>query len=292
MSPQLELEIDAKSLLGEGPCWDADEELLYWVDIMGKKIHIYNPTNQMNETIEVEQHVTSVVKRESGGLLLTTESGIYSFDKEKHNIELLVDPESELTNNRFNDGKCDPAGRFWAGTMDFGGEKPSGSLYRLDTNLQIKKIRDNVMISNGIAWSPNYETMYYVDSPTKRLVAFDYNIKTGEIKNERVFVTIPENEGVPDGITTDMDGHIWIAQWGGSRVSRWNGLTGKLLDTINVPASQVTSCAFGGKDMNELYITTARDGLSERDLLNEPLAGGVFRLNTNVRGMPSFIFKG
>jgi len=138
LSSQLKLEIDSKSLLGESPCWDGGKKLLDWVDRMGKKLHIYNPANKLNETIGVEQYVTSVVVREGGRLLLTRQNGIYSYDMEKRNFELLVDPEIDLPNNRFNDGKCDPAGRFWVGTMDFGGDRPSGSLYRFDTNLQIK----------------------------------------------------------------------------------------------------------------------------------------------------------
>lgn len=288
----LQLEIDAKALLGEGPCWDADEQILYWVDIPNKSLHIYDTKTKTDKAVNLNKQISSVVVRESGGLVVTMENGIHFFDVDSNTLDLIVDPESDIPGNRFNDGKCDPEGRFWAGTMSFDESEGAGSLYLLNSDLSISKVKENVTISNGITWSPDYRVMYYVDSPTKQVVAYDYNISTGEISNERVVITIPDGEGLPDGITSDLEGNIWIAHWDGGKVSRWNPMTGKLLDFISIPVSKVTSCIFGGENLNELYITTASIGLDDKGWEHEPHAGGVFRLMTNIQGMPTFKFKG
>jgi sugar lactone lactonase YvrE len=201
-----------------------------------------------------------------------------------------VTPESHPPSNRFNDGKCDPTGRFLAGTMAIDETPGSGSLYSLDQNLRVKQLLGGLSISNGMGWSPDYSTMYFIDSPTKQVVAFDYELNTGNISNRRVVVTIPE--GYPDGMTTDQEGMIWVALWAGFKVTRWNPRTGKLLQSISVPAPNVTSCTFGGSNMNELYITTARKDMDTAALDKYPKAGGVFRLKTDVIGMKNFEFLG
>ncbi|MGM8211927.1 SMP-30/gluconolactonase/LRE family protein [Virgibacillus sp. W0430] len=288
----VKLIVDAQALIGEGPCWDPDKKILYWVDIIGKKLHIFNPRENVDRVIYVNEYVSSVVVRESGGLLLTTQNGINFFDIKEEMMIPILNPEIHLKNNRFNDGKCDPAGRFWAGTMDFNGQKNCGSLYRLNHNLEITKVKEKVSISNGIAWSPNDDIMYYVDSPTRQVVAFDYDNESGKIDNERVVIKFEDKEGIPDGVTTDMEGKIWIAHWGGSKVTRWNPEIGKLLEVIPIPVLNVSSCVFGGEKMNELYITTSRLDLNKNDLEIQPLAGGVFRLDTNIVGTQSYKFKG
>jgi sugar lactone lactonase YvrE len=145
-------------------------------------------------------------------------------------------------------------------------------------------------ISNGLAWSPDYQTFYFIDTPSREVKAFDYDLETGAISNQRVAVVIPQELGFPDGMTSDMEGHLWIAMWGGAQVTRWDAKQGRLLEQIKVPAFNVTSCVFGGKDMNELYITTARKGMDEAGLKSYPLSGGLFRVQTNTTGMPTFEF--
>lgn len=288
--PQLVL--DAKAILGEGPSWDQTNQVLYWVDIEGKRVHIYDPNKQENQTIRLNQLVGAVVPREKGGLALALASGFYTLDLNTESLCLIVDPEGHLPNNRFNDGKCDPMGRFWAGTMSMIGESNTGSLYCLDTNGSISPVLTSVSVSNGMCWSPDNQTMYYIDTPTQSVTAFDYELETGNISNSRVVIEVPDHEGMPDGMTIDEQGMLWIAHWGGYQVAKWDPSTGKKVDSISLPASLCTSCVFGGKNLDELFITTARVGLSEEELAEQPHAGGLFRVKMGVKGAPTYAFKG
>lgn len=272
--------------LAEGPCWDVDGKLLYWVDIPAGKIHILNLETQVEQIIAIRQQVGAIALRKSGGAILAAQYGFYFLDLETGEIVHLADPEAHLPDNRFNDGKCDARGRFWAGTMSMNGKKEEGSLYCIDQDMTVRKMLGNVSVSNGISWSPDNSIMYYIDSLTKQVNAFDYELETGEISNPRVVVQIPEGQGVPDGMTTDTEGMLWIAQWGGYKVSRWNPMDGSLLDEIKVPAAQVTSCAFGGDTLDQLFITSARQGLNSQLLSEQPYAGAVFSVQLNVKGIP------
>ncbi|WP_168120184.1 SMP-30/gluconolactonase/LRE family protein [Paenibacillus sp. HB172176] len=288
----LKLAVDAKAQLGEGPCWDAKNGLLYWVDIMGKNIHVHNPEMDTNEIIPVGMHVGSMALRQSGGIVMAADQGFYSLAPASRRVELLHAPSEELPTNRFNDGKCDPSGRFWAGSMPFEGGAPTGHLYCMEADFKVRHMRDGIRCSNGLAWSLDQSTMYYIDTPTREVAAFRYDAGTGDIESPKVAISVPKEEGSPDGMTIDEEGMLWIAHWGGYKVSRWNPETGKKLDEIAVPAAQVTSCAFGGKNRNELYITSARIGLDEDTLQKQPHAGGVFKIELNVRGQESFVFQG
>jgi sugar lactone lactonase YvrE len=289
---KIELLVDSKSLVGEGPFWDGSKNLLYWVDIKGSKLHIYNSLLCTNETIQFLQHVCAVVKCSDGELLLAMQHGLYFFNLESKKLTLINNPESDILENRFNDAKCDAAGRFYAGTMDNNELGDTvGSLYCLNNDLSVKKILDHITISNGLAWSLDNKTMYFIDTPTMVVSAFDYKIETGELSNRRTVVRIPEGEGSPDGMTIDCEGMLWVAQWGGWKVSRWNPENGVRMMTIDVPASKVSSCAFGGDNMDELYITTARIMLSAEELLKQPHAGGLFRVKVGIKGMQSHQFK-
>jgi len=175
--------------------------------------------------------------------------------------------------------------------MDMNEKDPTGSLYSCDGK-SITKILGDVTISNGMAWSPNHKTFYYIDTPTREVRAFDYDLETGAIANSRKVIYVPESLGWPDGMTSDTQGNLWIAMWGGAKMTKWNPNTGELLEQIPVPAKNVSSCVFGGKNMNELYMTSARKGLDEAALTQYPLTGGVFRLETMVEGMPTFEFTG
>ncbi|MGG2094052.1 SMP-30/gluconolactonase/LRE family protein [Bacillus sp. S13(2024)] len=286
MLGELELVIDAKATLGEGPCWDSKKQLLYWVDILEKKVHIYNPITNKNKEIFVGQMVGSVVPRESGNMILALENGFHSLNPDTEELQAIYDPESHLQDNRFKDGKCDPAGRFWAGTTDSVGISGEGALYCLDTDLTVKKKLEQVSTSNGLAWSPNHKYMYFIDTPTRKVVCFDYDVHTGHITNPQDVIVIPKEEGLPDGMTIDEEGMLWIAHWGGSKVSRWNPVNGEQLLTIPIPALYVTSCTFGGSDLNELYVSTARMHSTDSS------AGGVFRIKMNIRGCPTYQFNG
>ncbi|MFZ0369019.1 MAG: SMP-30/gluconolactonase/LRE family protein [Halobacillus sp.] len=288
----VKLVLDSKSTLGEGPSWDSEKEVLYWVDIVGKKIHRYDPVQHENTTVELEQYPGTIQPREDGEVILALQNGFYFYNWMSETLEPITDPENHLPGNRFNDGKCDPAGRFWAGTMNLEEKQDKGALYRLDTNLEVTEKLNGLSISNGLAWSPDHAYMYHIDTPTKQVVRYDFNMETGEITNPKTVVTIPEDQGSPDGMTIDEEGMLWIAHFGGAGVSRWNPEKGECVEFIDVPASNVTCCVFGGKDMNELYITTARKDMSEEDLEKYPEAGGLFKLKTKVRGLPSYPFKG
>ena len=271
-----ELVTDVKAILAEGPCWDADKQLLYWVDIIGKKVHIYDPESKTDKSVSVPGRVGTVVPRKSGGFVIAMENGFYFMDEKAGSLTLIAQAESGLPQNRFNDGKCDPAGRFWAGTMNTEERKGTGSLYCMGADLQARKVFGDVKVSNGITWSPDFKTMYYIDSPTREVAAFDFDTDTGNISNKRVVVRIPEGGGVPDGMTSDVEGMLWVAQWDGWQVSRWNPNTGELLQTVPIPAARVSSCVFGGPNLDELYITTARHRLDDARLAEQPLAGEVF----------------
>lgn len=287
-----ELVLDAGALLGEGPCWDARSQQLFWVDIEGFELHITDPAIRLDRVIDVGQHVGAVAIRKSGGVMLALREGFAHLDLEIEALTIIHDPERHLPENRFNDGKCDPAGRFWAGTMALSAAPGCGSLYCLDTDLTVHHRMAEVSISNGMAWSLDERTMYYIDSLAHSVSAFDYDKATGEIAHRRDVIHIPHEMGTPDGMTIDIEGMLWVALWDGSRVCRWNPQTGELLETVVLPVTRPTSCAFGGPDLDILYITSASTRLDEKTLASQPLAGGLFMCHPGVRGLPAGEFAG
>jgi sugar lactone lactonase YvrE len=277
-----ELIFDAKATLGEGPAWDSKTQTLYWVDILEKSI--YANTEIL---AQLDDFIGCLAPRKNGNLLLGMRLGFADLDPASGQLTVLASLD-EPTTNRINDGKCDPAGRFLAGTMDMNETEPSGSLYSF--NGELTRLLDGVRISNGLAWSVDQKTFYYIDTPTREVKAFDYDPATGQIANPRAVIRVPESLGWPDGMTADMQGNLWIAMWGGAQITKWDPGTGQLLEKIPVPALQTSSCVFGGRDMNELHITSARKGMSTADLKKYPLSGGYFKVITNVEGMPTFEF--
>lgn len=290
----MELLHDIKAALGEGPVWNSRTQTLYWIDILNKRIYADGDV-----FLESDETIGCLSLRKDGGLIFTKRISVWTCEPFDHtqdrsdssNLTLVHALTDEPANNRFNDGKCDPRGRFLAGTMDMGEKDPNGSLYSFDGKSVTKLLRD-VTISNGLTWSPDYKTLYYIDTPTHEVKAFDYDLETGVIDNMRVVVQLSDSLGHPDGMTSDTQGNLWIAMWGGAQVTKWDPNTGQLLERIPVPAKNVSCCVFGGKDRNELFITSARVGLGEDTLKQYPLTGGVFRLKTNVEGMPTFEFAG
>ncbi|WP_144507120.1 SMP-30/gluconolactonase/LRE family protein [Bacillus mycoides] len=290
MHRNIELVVDAKASLGESPCWDEKRQILYWVDIIEKKLCLYSPTSNMNRVIILDQQIGCVVPYLDDVVLLAVEKGFYSLNLNTEKLTHIYDPEPDLLENRFNDGKCDPAGRFWAGTTDLYGINAAGSLYCLNNNFNVDKKVAHVNTSNGIAWSPDHTFLYFIDTPTKKVVRFDYDIHTGVISNPTDIIIFPENEGIPDGMTIDVEGCLWIAHWGGSKITRWNPFTGKQILSIPIPALYVTSCTFGGPNLTDLYITTARTRMTDAELKQSPHAGGIFRIQTNIKGCPTYSF--
>ena len=285
------LEIDARAQLGEGALWHPTENKLYWVNIEGRMLHIYNPVTKENQSLLVKERVGTVVPVESGGVLVALQNGIHFINTQTGALQFIANPLTG-TNIRFNDGKCDPSGRFWVGSMHLQFTEGVASLYRMNRDKTVHKMLDGVTVSNGIAWTKDKKTMYYVDSYLRRIDAFDYDDADGAITNRRIVVTIPEGGGSPDGIALDEEGNIWAALWGANAVGRFDPRTGKLLQKIEVPAPNVSSCAFGGKNLDTLYITTARGELSKAQLEAYPLSGGLFSAKPGVKGVPAEFFRG
>lgn len=282
---------DAGAALGEGPLWSATQQALYWTDILGRRLHRYS-FHEPRRTWEFGEEISAVAERADGdGLIVTLRSGFAFFDPATGKLDPLVRPEADLPANRFNDGKCDNRGRFWAGTMDFGCKEPTGSLYRLDPELACTRLETGYAVTNGPAWDADYQTMYFNDSVNGRVYAFDFDADAGTLSNKRLFLQFSEAEGSPDGMTTDAEGGLWIAHWGASKVTRHDP-QGKVLHTVTLPCSQVTSCVFGGPNFSTLFITTAANGLSEKQKAAEPLAGGLFAVDPGVKGKPANLFRG
>jgi sugar lactone lactonase YvrE len=285
-----ELILDAKAQLGEGPCWDEVTHTLYWINIYAGEIHAFSPETASDRVIPVDEPVGCIAPTKAGELIIASQSGISLLDPASGQRKLLASPEAHLPGNRFNDGKCDPAGRFLAGTMDNAEVEASGSLYSHSPNGTFIKLLTGVRISNGLTWSPDHRTLYFIDTPTRTVMAFTYDLATGDISQPREAVHITDGMGWPDGMTSDMDGNLWIAMWGGAALTKWDPASGRLLQTIPIPALNVTSCAFGGENMTDLYVTSARKEMNNEQLSQYPLTGGLFRLRTSVKGMPSFSF--
>lgn len=289
-----ELTLDAKTQLGEGSIWDPRIGILWWVDIPGKKLFRYDPRTGENKEFSMPLQVGTVVPREGKGLVLAMEDGFSFFDPETESFEPITDPEEAIPTNRFNDGKCDPQGRFWAGTMAMKGENRQGmgSVYCLHPDLSVEKKITDVSVSNGICWSLDASTLYYIDSPTCQVDAFNYDDATGAIAERRAVIRIPEGKGNPDGMTMDENGNLWIAQWGGNCVSCYDPNTGNQLEEVEIPVTAITSCAFGGADLSRLYITTSSAGFDDEKWAREPHAGGLFHVDPGVKGIPAQRFAG
>lgn len=282
---------DTKSLLGEGLCWSEQEKVFYWIDIDACLIHRICPKSYEMESADVGQMIGTVSLVEDGRLIVGLDNGIGFYHFGKRELCLFANPESHLPSNRMNDGKASPDGKFWVGSLSKEGEKTAGGLYMLDSDGSIQKKRNQVGCSNGIAWDTDKKVMYYIDTYTQKIDAYDYDSDNGVISNQRVIVKVEEEDGWPDGMTIDREGMLWVAHWGGSAVIRYNPNTGEKLLKIDVPASQVTSCAFGGEEMDDLYITTARVDLSDEQLEKEPLAGSLFHYKADVQGWPSYRYR-
>jgi len=292
MSQNAELVIDSKSVLGEGALWDHNRKRLLFVDIEKHLLYLYDPVADKLKSVDTGQRIGTVVPRQDGRLLVALEKTMAVLDPDTEALEVVAEVEADLPHNRFNDGKCDPAGRFWVGTMAMDDNVGGAGLYRLDSDYKIKQMLPGVTISNGIVWSLDRTRMYYIDTPTRNIDCFDYDDITGGIVNRRTIIEIPQAMGYPDGMTIDSDGQLWIAMFGGAAVTCWNPNEGRLIASYPIPAINVTSCAFGGDHLDELYVTTARFLMLDEHFSTYPQAGGLYRLKPGASGLPCFEFKG
>lgn len=294
-APKVETVLDVQNALGEGAIWNHITQELWWIDIEGFTFNTYNPKTGKTRTIDVKQHIGTVVPSKDGlSAIVALRTGVHRLNLETEELEFLGSPEVDTNSIRLNDGKCDPAGRLWVGSMHFNQIEFAASLFRMSANddkVDIKKMQDSVTISNGIIWSLDEKTMYYIDTKRGNVRAYDYGKLTGDISNERVVITVPDTLGYPDGMTIDAEGMLWIALWNGNCVSRWNPNTGELLQTIEVPAHNISSCAFGGENLDTLYLTSARLDTNEEELKSKPQSGGLFKVVPGVKGVKSYFFN-
>ncbi|KAJ8253163.1 hypothetical protein GJAV_G00209810 [Gymnothorax javanicus] len=297
-SIKVECVITERSSIGEGPVWEEKDGTLLFVDIFGRRISRWNPENKQTESMSTESMVGSVVPRRSSGYVMAEGTRFATVDWEKKTSTTIARVDSDKPNNRFNDGKVDPAGRYFAGTMAME-EKPAvleekqGSLFSLHPDHTVVKHFDQVTISNGLDWSLDHQIFYYIDSMTFMVEAFDYDIQKGSICNRRKVYNLEKDEGIPDGMCIDSEGKLWVACYNGGRVIRIDPLTGTCLQTVKLPVDKTTSCCFGGKDYSDLYVTTATLGMDADYLAKQPQAGCVFRISgLGVKGIPPNAFAG
>jgi sugar lactone lactonase YvrE len=281
---------DATDILGEGPVWCPQAQALWWVDIKAPAVRRWDSATGAQRSWTMPEAVGSLALRRSGGVLVALKSGFFFLDPDTGGIAPAAARHGEDADMRFNDGRCDRQGRFWAGTMCDTDRPLPGHLYRLDPATGVRAVLHGIAIPNGLCWSPDGRTMYFTDSPTRTIVAFPYDPATGTLGERRVFATV-EGPGIPDGAIVDADGYMWSAEFGGGRITRY-APDGRVNRRLPVPVSQPTCCAFGGADLSTLFVTCSRLGLSEAALAAEPLAGAVLAYEPGVRGLPEPRYAG
>ena len=275
--------------LGEGPRWDAATGTLLWVDILGRRVHRYDPATGVDAAWTAPGVVSLALPRRGGGVVVGLPGGLYLL--EDLSGAPLVPLEADLFENRTNDGACDARGRLWVGTMALDERTPSAALYRIDAGLHVTRVLGGTTISNGLGWSPDGARFYFIDSPTRRVDVFACDPETGELGERRPLLTVNVDGAVPDGMAVDAEGCLWVALHGGWGLNRYSA-DGELLDEVRLPMAKVTSCCFGGPDLKDLYVTTRRESLSDAELAQQPLAGALLRLDVGVAGLPTNAFAG
>jgi sugar lactone lactonase YvrE len=290
-SARVEVFADLHADVGEAPHWDERTETLLFVDLTAGTVFRYDQSGAQLGSFPVGQEVGAAVPRSSGGLVLAVRDGIAVASDTGEGFELTAPVERDIPGNRMNDAKCDPAGRLFAGTTAFDFSPHSAALYRIAPDWSFGQVVRDVTQSNGIAWSPDGSRMYFIDSATAGIDVFDFDVGTGWAGNRRRLVTIERAHGVPDGMTTDNRGNLWVACFGGSAV-RCFSPAGVPLDEVVLPVTQVTSCTFGGSDLADLYVTSAAYRLTAGQLTREPHAGATFVCRPGAMGMPASSFAG
>ena len=290
-SMQPQIVFDGHATIGEGPVWDDQQQRLLWLDIPHGRVHRFDPATGSDDVFHVGKPVGAAGLRAGGGLVLAVEDGFALLDPDWEQVEQVAVVEHPGPRARFNDGKCDPAGRFLAGTMAYDLTPGAAFLYRLDPDRSVTMLLDAVTISNGMAWAADGATMYYIDMATQGVDAFDYDVTTGRLGRCRRVVDIPARAGAPDGMTIDADGCLWVALYGGSAVHRYTP-DGRLDATVSFPVTNITCPIFGGPGFSMLYVTSAREGLDSGQLAAQPHAGALFAVDVRTAGLPGLRFGG
>lgn len=276
--------VEARARLGEGPVWDDRDRRLYWVDVLDRAVHVHDPAGEPDRVIDIGIHVSAIAPRESGGLLLAVADGFRALDPATGAQTTLATVEHPGPAARFNDGGCDPSGRFWAGTMAYDSTPGAGVLYRFDPDRTLTSVLDGITVSNGLAFTPDGGTLYYIDTPTQRIDVFDVT-DGGSLSNRRTVVEIEDGAGSPDGLTMDADGCLWVALWDGAALRRYSP-DGEWLATVDFPVPRPTCPVFGGPDLRTLYVTSATVGN------DHPLSGALFAIDTDVAGVAPYRYGG
>ncbi len=275
--------------LAEGPVWH--QGTLWWVDILAGTLHNWDPKTQLHQSRDTGDLLGAAVPCSDGRWLLAQNQSFVLYDWHRRAATVIRGLEGELPRNRCNDGKCDPQGRFWIGTMNQDSVEGRGAFYCLDSTFGCRRLLDKVSISNGIAWSEDSRVMYYIDSPTRRVDAFEFDARSGSIAERRTLIEFDEQDGWPDGMTIDVDECLWIAMWGGAKLVVVDGRSGRRMREIPMPVIQPTSCAFGGDDFADLFVTSAWEGMSAEQREADPLAGSVFHMRPGATGRPVHCFS-
>ena len=291
MTQQWQVAVEAGDLIGEGPAWEVTRASLLWTDIAGQRIHRLDPAAGVTWTRPLTQMAGAVLPRASGGLALCLQDGVYLTDSDEGEPRLLAPVEADDETTRLNDVKTDRAGRLWGGTMALDASADAGALYRIEPDGSVETIAAPVTISNGIDWNLDGSLMYYIDTATGRMDVFDFDTLSGRAINRRPFIRFDEGIGIPDGMTVDAEGGLWVAFYDGWAVRRFRP-DGQLDRTIELPAARTTSCAFGGSGLDQLYVTSARSGLGASQLAEQPHAGSLFVIEPGVAGLPITPFAG
>ena len=286
----LQCVLPAGAVVGEGPVWNAATGTLDWVDALAPAIHAFDPETGTDTHVQAPGLVSAVLPSAGYGRVVLTQNGLEAFDLGTGMFTPLLNPELHLPANRFNDAKCDRRGRLWAGSMALDASMPTGSLYRFDGIRRATAMDGGFQVSNGMDWSPDDCTFYFVDTGLHTIFAYDFEIDAGKIANRRVFRQFAREQGRPDGLSVDAEGFVWVALWDGWRLARY-APDGRLDREIDMPVPRPSSCCFGGADLKTLYITSARVRLSRQDLEAAPLSGGLFALRVDVAGQPATEFR-
>lgn len=292
MMDEIKCVLQRRALVGECPRWHPTERALYWVDIYEPSLNRFDPKTGENRRWAMPERIGCFAFRKAGGIIAGMQSGIAFVDLDGGvKVRRLFDLEPDNPNSRFNDGRCDPAGRFWAGSIVESLDRRVGVLYRYDPDGTCHRMVDNLICPNGLAFSPDGRTLYHSDSRQDYVFAWDFDAKTGGIRNQRIFLAMDMTEGRPDGAAVDAEGYYWIAHVNGWRVARYSA-DGKIDRTIGLPVQRPTMCAFGGDNLDVLYVTSATYPLSETALAKQPLAGSLFSIDVGVRGQAEPFFAG
>jgi sugar lactone lactonase YvrE len=278
----------AAALLGEGPVWVPETQSLFWLDIHGRRIHVLDRASGSSRSVETPFRIGSLAPRSGGGFVAGSDCGFVLIDEQLARFEPIGDPEPDLPGNRFNDGKLDRQGRFWAGTMDDAEAATTGTLYRLDASLAWSRHDAPYHVPNGPAFSPDGTVMYHTDSAARVIYRFELTAE-GDLRDKETFIRFEEQDGHPDGMTTDSEGNLWIAFWDGWCIRQISS-DGEVKQTIGLPVQRPTSCAFGGESLDILFTTSARVGLDAQALEGQPDAGGLFAIEGLARGLPGPVF--